>query len=399
METAGLMAALIPVEEAQARLLALAAPLDVEYLPVNAAAGRWTAKAVAARRDQPAADLSAMDGYAVRHADLPGPLRVVGQSAAGNGFAGRVGAGEAVRIFTGAPVPEGADTVAIQEDCLRDGDTLRVIEPPLPGRNIRLRGNDFAAGQVLLEAGMRLTPQRLGAAIMAGHGDIAVFRRPRVAVISTGDELVPPGVEPKLHQIPSSNGPMIAAMLAAEGAVADDFGIVGDRKEAIYQAIERARGHDVILTIGGASVGDLDLVKPALDDAGARLDFIKAALKPGKPLMAGTLGKAVVIGLPGNPVSAFVTAFLFALPLIRRMMGAAEPLPDAPLAITGCDLPEGGARTEFLRARTGGGMVWLLDNQDSAALAALARADVLIRRDAHAPPAPAGTMVSVLPIG
>lgn len=393
------MAVLIPVEEAQARLMALGAPLGVERPPIAAAAGRWTAEPVIARRDQPAVDLSAMDGYAVRHADLPGPLRVIGQSAAGNGFSGAVGHGEAVRIFTGAPVPEGADTVVIQEDCARDGDVLRVMEPPQPGRNIRRRGNDFAAGQVLLGAGMRLTPQRLGAAIMAGHGDIAVYRRPRVAVISTGDELVPPGVEPTRHQIPSSNGPMIAAMLTTEGALADDFGIIGDRKDDIYQAIERARDHDVILTIGGASVGDLDLVKPALDDAGAQLDFIKAALKPGKPLMAGTLGKAVVIGLPGNPVSAFVTAFLFAVPLVRRMMGAAEPLPATLPAITGCDLPAGGARTEFLRARIGGGMVWPLDNQDSAALAALARADVLIRRDAHAAPAPAGTAVPVLAVG
>lgn len=389
----------IPLEDAQARLLRLGAPLEVERLPANAALGRWTAEALSGRRDQPAVDLSAMDGYAIRHADLPGPFGVIGQSAAGNGFAGTIGQGQAVRIFTGAPLPAGADTVVIQENCRREGDRLHIGEPPAPGRNIRRKGQDFAGGTVLVEAGERLTPQRLGLAIMGGHGEIAVRRKARVAVISTGDELVPPGATTTDQQIPSSNGPMISAMLAAEGAEVEDFGIVGDEATAISAAIERARHHDVIVTIGGASVGDLDFVQPAFAAAGARLDFIKAALKPGKPLMAGMLGNAVVIGLPGNPVSAFVTCFLFALPLVRRLMGATNPLPPELPVTLGRDLKAGGSRTEFMRATLRDGIAWPLDNQDSAALAALARADVLIRRDAGAAPATKGAQVKALSIG
>lgn len=391
------MAGLLPLEDAQARLLALADPLPVEILELANAMGRWLATDVIARRAQPAVDLSAMDGYAVRHADLPGPLKIVGESAAGHGFSGTLDPGQAVRIYTGATVPKGADTVVMQEDCTRDGDMLHISgDIPSPGRHIRLQGNDFAAGSKLVTAGERLTPARLALAIMGGHGTAEVRRRPGIALISTGDELVSPGQPTAFNQIPSSNGPMLKAMLEAEGAIVDDFGVIPDDLAAIGDAIGRARRHDVIITIGGASVGDLDLVKPALDAAGAQLDFIKAAIKPGKPLMAGRLDQAVVLGLPGNPVSAFVTAFLFALPLVRRLMGAAEPLPRAMNLPLGTELPPVGPRTEFIRAEIRDGQAWPLGNQDSAALATLARADILIRRDARAPAASKGEMAATL---
>ena len=391
------MASLLPLEDAQARLLALTEPLPVEILELANAAGRWLATDVIARRAQPAVDLSAMDGYALRHADLPGPLMIVGESAAGHGFSGTLDPGQAVRIFTGAAVPKGADTVVMQEDCTHDGDRLRISgDIPAAGQHIRLQGNDFAAGSKLVTAGERLTPARLALAIMGGHGTAAVRRRPGIALISTGDELVPPGQPTAFNQIPSSNGPMLKAMLEAEGAMVDDFGVIPDDLAAIRDAMGQASRHDVILTIGGASVGDLDLVKPALDAAGAQLDFIKAAIKPGKPLMAGRLDQAVVLGLPGNPVSAFVTAFLFALPLVRRLMGAAEPLPRAMQLPLGTDLPPVGTRTEFIRAEIRDGQAWPLGNQDSAALATLARADILIRRNARAPAATKGEMVATL---
>lgn len=391
------MARLLPLDEAQTRLLALAGPLAVETIAVADAAGRWAAQDIHARRAQPAVDLSAMDGYAIRHADLPGPFAVIGESAAGHGFSGAVGPGKAVRIFTGAAVPDGADTVVMQEDCARDGDVMRVTAPPPPpGRHIRRSGNDFADQALLVPGGERLTPAAIALAIMGGHGTVAVHRRARVALISTGDELVAPGDAAGPNQIPGSNGPMLAAMLRATGADVDDLGVIPDDIGKIRRAVEAARGHDVILTIGGASVGDLDLVRPALTEAGATLDFIKVALKPGKPLMAGRLGAAPVVGLPGNPVSAYVTAMLFALPLVRRRMGAARPLPPILLMPLGEDMPAVGGRTEFVRGKITGGRVSPLPGQDSAALATLTQADVLIRRDAHSPAAVAGTMVETL---
>lgn len=391
--------ALLPLDEAQRRLLALIGRLDTETISLSEAHGRWTGGALAAHRSQPAVDLSAMDGYAVRHADLPGPLHVVGESAAGRGFDGGVEAGQAVRIFTGAPIPTGADTVVMQEDCRRDGDALTVTGESSPkGRHIRVRGNDFAEGAVLAAEGQRLTPALVGLLAMGGHGAVSTPRRPRIALISTGDELVPPGTATQPHHIPASNGIMLQAMLRGVGAHVDDFGIIPDDLALIRSAVDRARGHDVIVTIGGASVGDLDLARPALEAEGAVLDFMKVALKPGKPLMAGRLGPALVLGLPGNPVSAFVTAVLFLLPAVRRLMGAASPLPSYTALPCGVDLPSQGGRTEFIRGVLAGGRVKPLENQDSAALAALARADVLIRREAGAQALRCGDPVDVLPI-
>lgn len=391
------MAGLLPLDEAQARLLALAEALPIETIAVAEAGGRWAASDIIARRSQPAADLSAMDGYAVRHMDLPGPFRIIGESAAGKGFPGSPGAAEAVRIFTGAAVPEGADTVIMQENCAREGDTLRLTaEPPAPGRDIRVRGSDFSEHALLVARGARMTPAAIALAIMGGHGTVPVHRRARIALISTGDELAAPGAVTGPHQIPASNGPMLAAMLRSTGCDVDDMGVVGDDLDSIKGAVDAARRHDVILTIGGASVGDHDLVKPAFLACGATLDFIKVALKPGKPLMAGRLGNALVLGLPGNPVSAYVTCFLFALPLVRKLMGAATPLPPVLPLPLGAAMPAVGNRTEFIRGKIEDGRALPFRNQDSAALALLAEAAILVRRDAGAQAAPAGTMVDTL---
>lgn len=392
------MTDLLPVEEAQQRLLALGETVEAETLPIARTAGRWLAETVRARRNQPAADLSAMDGYAVRFDEMPGPWRLAGESAAGAPFDRPLAAGEAARIYTGARVPDGADTVIVQEEVRREGEqlTLDGEGPAAMGRNIRRQGEDFRSGDVLLKEGVRLTPAALALAIAGGHGDLYVRRRIRIALISTGDELVPPGVPTDPEQLPASNGPMLAAQLARLPVAADDFGIVGDTLGAIGKAIDAARKADIIVTIGGASVGDRDLVRPALDAAGAKLDFWRIAMKPGKPLLAGRLGDAVVLGLPGNPASALVTARLFLEPLIAHLSGAADPMPVASDALLGADLPAGGPRHEYLRGRWSADGVIPLSAQSSAALAALAEADLLISRPPGCPPAGKGGQVPVI---
>jgi len=391
---------LLSVAEAQARLIGLASPLAIETVPLGAAAGRWAAEDIPALRTQPAADLSAMDGYAIRFAELPGPWTVVGESAAGGGLGHALLPGEAARIFTGAPLPAGADTVLVQEEAAREDDQLRLDGegPAKAGQHIRRAGSDFATGTTLVSAGEALTPARIALAAIGGHGLLPVRRRPRIVLISTGDELVPPGAPAEGVRLPASNGPMLAALLASRPAEIEDRGIVRDDLDAIAAAFRDAAGADIIVTTGGASVGDHDLVRPALEKAGAALDFWRVAMKPGKPLMAGRLNDAIVLGLPGNPVSAFITARLFLLPLIAHMLGASEPLPASTLARLDGDLPATGKRAEYVRAiRTETG-VRPLRGQDSAALLAFASADALIARPPDAPPAPAGEMVDVLPL-
>jgi len=391
---------LLSVAEAQARLLALTALLPSESVTLAAAAGRWAAADIHARRTQPAADLSAMDGYAIRFAELPGPWTVVGASAAGAGLGRPLAPGEAARIFTGAPVPEGADTILVQEEAARDGDMLRLggEGPSRPGQHVRPAGHDFAIGTPLILAGEPLTPARIGLAAIGGHGVLPVRRRPRVALISTGDELVAPGAPVHGVQIPASNGPMLAAMLGRFPVEIEDHGIVRDDLDAIAATFARAAGADIVVTTGGASVGDHDLVRPALEQAGATLDFWRVAMKPGKPLMAGRLGDTIVLGLPGNPVSAFVTARLFLLPLLAHMLGSADPLPAPAEARLDGRLPPTGKRAEYVRAaRTADGVRPLL-GQDSAALLALASADVLIVRAPDSPEAEAGAVVDILPL-
>lgn len=390
---------LLPVAEAQARLLALAKPLPAEQLPVTACAGRWLAADLAATRDQPWADLSAMDGYAIRAAQWPGPWRVAGESSAGGPIPLALSPGDCCRIFTGAPLPEGADAVLIQENARVDGDLLFPLGDPIPGgRHVRSAASDFRSGARILTAGIPLGAAQIALAVLGGHGTLPVGGRPRVALLSTGSELVPPGAPVPPGSLPSSNAPMLAALLAALPCDVIDLGIVPDDLDAMTRAFDQASHADIIVSTGGASVGDHDLVRPAFARAGGSLDFWKIRMRPGKPLMAGTLGGAVFLGLPGNPVSAFVTATLFLLPLVRHLAGAADPLPRLTTAALAAPLPATGDRDDYLRAfHTQMGMV-SVTSQDSAATAALAQADSLILRPAGSPPAPLGEIVSILPL-
>lgn len=381
------------LEEAQARLLALAPALPPETIPAEAALGRRLAADLHALRTQPAADLSAMDGYAL--APGPGPWRLVGESRAGTPLAVALGPGECARISTGAIVPEGADRILLQEDSARANETVTATEDPPAGRHIRARGFDFREGDLLLPAGTPVTPARLALALAAGHGALPVIRRARVAVMDSGDELARDPAACLPHQVPASNGAMIAAMLAPLGCEVTRIGPVPDTREALAAALAQAEGADILVTSGGASVGDHDLVKPALAEWGAETAFWRIAIKPGKPLLVATRGAQVILGLPGNPVSSFVTAFLFALPLVRAAQGTPDPLPRAVTMTAGEDLPAVGPRREFLRAVTDGGAVRLAGSQDSSALTALAAADALIDRPAGAPPVPRGEPVPV----
>jgi molybdopterin molybdotransferase len=390
---------LLPLPEAQARLLALAAPLPAETVTLADAAGRWASADVAAARTQPSADLSAMDGYAIRFADLPGPWTVIGESAAGRPFAGAVAAGEATRIFTGAAMPTGTDTVLIQEEAAREGATLRLDGegPPRLGRNVRRKGLDFHEGEPLIRAGERFTPARLALAGTAGLAELPARRRVRVAIAATGDELLPPGAPVGRGQLPETNRLMLAAQLAGLPITLIDLGILPDRADALEQAF-RTVDADLLVTSGGASVGDHDLVRPALIAAGAEIDFWRIALRPGKPMMAGRLGPTLVVGLPGNPVSAFVTAQLFVLLLVRRLAGAADPLPRTRTAVLGEALPANGERTDYLRAEMRDGQVHAATLQDSSMLRVLSRATCLVERAPHAPAAQPGDSVAILDI-
>jgi molybdopterin molybdotransferase len=393
---------LLPLADAQARLLALRGPLPTEECPLEEAAGRWLAADLAARVTQPPLDVSAMDGWAVRFAECPGPWTIAGESAAGGGLPGPLAAGTTCRIFTGAPVPPGADCIAVQEEMAAEGSIIRLTGdgPAGPGANIRRAGQDFRAGETLLEAGAWLGPARIGLAAAAGQGAVPVRRRARVALVATGDELVPPGAVPGPGQILSSNGVMLAALVAGVGAVPLDLGIVPDSAEATRAALVRAAGlADLVVTIGGASVGDHDHVRGAVLAAGGALDFWRIAIRPGKPLMAGRLGDALLVGLPGNPVSAFVCAHLLLLPLVRHLMGAARPFPEPEMAIAGSPLAANGARQDFLRATLEPGAAAIarpFARQDSSLLSVLAMADCLIVRPAFAPPLEAGSPVPVL---
>ena len=394
--------ALLSLAEAQERLLAKVVPLPIERVPVAEALGRYLAEPLPARRTQPPADLSAMDGYAMRFGDLPGPWRVIGESACGHLFTDPIGPGEAVRIATGALVPAGADMVLMQEDADRDGDKLTLTgTPPAPAdRHIRRRGMDFAEGAQLLPAGTRLGPAQMALALAAGHRLIAVHRLPQIVVIDSGDELASDPENCALHQIPASNGAMLAALVAAAlPCSVGRIGPVADRMDALAAALSRAEGADVVVTSGGASVGDHDLIRPALEAWGAEIDFWKVAIKPGKPIMIATRGHQIVVGLPGNPVSSYVTAFLFVLPLLRALMGAAQPLAQPIIALAAHDLPPGGNRQELIRAHWNGQLATAQINQDSGALAALAASNALIDRPANAPAAAAGTSVSIYLLG
>ncbi|HEU0067311.1 MAG TPA: gephyrin-like molybdotransferase Glp [Sphingomonas sp.] len=390
---------LIPVAEAQMRLFAMSPPLPGEAVPLRAAGGRWAREDVAARRTQPIADLSAMDGYAIRFADMPGPWVVIGESAAGRPFDTAVRKGEATRIFTGAAMPAGADTVLIQEEAGREGGALMLTGegPSHQGRNVRRRGLDFTQGDRLIEAGEQLTPARIAVAATGGLATLPVARRARVAIVATGDELVAPGDPLSGAQLPESNGAMLAAMLADLPVDVIDLGILPDSLPVLRDAFAQVRC-DLLVTTGGASVGDHDLVRPALEAAGGAIDFWRIALRPGKPMMAGRLADATVLGLPGNPVSAFVTAILFVRPVIAHLCGARDPLPLTTTARLGEDLAENGGRTDYLRAILRDGCVYAAAIQDSSMLLTLARANCLIVRAAGAPRAQTGDSAEILMI-
>lgn len=389
----------IPLTEAQARLFALGTPMPVESVPLARAVGRWAAGEVVALRTQPATDLSAMDGYAIRFADLPGPFRLVGESAAGRAFAGALGPFETARIFTGAALPAGADSVLVQEEADARGNEVHLTGegPRRRGGNVRPQGLDFHRGDVLIGAGERITPARLAVAAIGGHAALPVRRRIVVAIAGTGDELVRPGTPVRDDQLPESNGAMLAAMLADWPVEIVDLGTLPDRLDTLRDAFAAVHA-DILVTTGGASVGDHDLVRPALLAAGGSLDFWRIALRPGKPMMAGRLGETVVLGLPGNPVSAFMTATLFLKPLIAALSGAADPLPATRRAILGEPLSANDHRTDYLRAATRDGRVFAAAIQDSSMLRTLARADCLIVRQPHAPAAAPGDEIEILPI-
>ncbi len=387
----------LPLAEAQARLLALAPGVPLEWRDLNEAVGYYLAEALSARRDQPAAPLSAMDGFAMRAADLPGPWRLRGESAAGHPFGGTVGPGEAIAINTGAVVPAGADMVLLREDSGIDGDMVRLTgtRPDPAERHIRPRAMDFGNGDTILPAGWRIDAAAIGLALAAGHVSVPVRRAVRMTVIDSGDELAAPGTVPLAHQIPASNGPMLVAMAARLPVVATRVGPVPDRLDALIAAFDAAADAEVIVTSGGASVGDHDLIRPALAAMGVAIDFWRVGIKPGKPLLVARRGNQLILGLPGNPASAWVTGFLFLLPLLRAMLGADQPLPRTIAVPLATAMGKGGGRMEFLRARWDGNSVRLDPLQDSGALSPLARANALVVRAAGAAPAEAGTPVPV----
>lgn len=388
---------MISVEEARAALLALAAPLEIEESAFRDAAGRVLARDMPAPRPQPPFAASAMDGYAVvETAPPPGRVfDVVGTSAAGHSFAGTLREGEAVRIFTGAPVPEGARHILIQEDVDRQGDRIVVGPAPDGAAYVRPPGGDFDTGFVL-SGGRVLRPQDIALLGAMGHGTIPVRRRPIVAILSTGDELRAPGDTLDPGTIFASNGDALAALIEGWGATARRLPLVGDNEESLALAFGLARDADLLLTAGGASVGEHDLVAPAAQTAGFELRFQKVAMRPGKPLMAGQKPGQVMVGLPGNPVSAFVCALVFVQPMIARFLG----LPDRDLTeerILGAPVGANGPRMHYMRAQTTpDGLSRVADRQDSSLLSVLAASDHLVIRPPHDPPRDAGTRIRTL---
>ena len=399
---------LMQVADALQQVLAGAHALPAEDVALSDALGRVLASDLGALRTQPPAALSAMDGYAVRSADVangPATLTVIGEVAAGHPFDGKVGDGQAARIFTGGVMPEGADTVVIQELTTRNGDQVATQKPTAKARNVRAAGIDFREGEVLLRAGRRLTDRDLMLAAAMNHPTLRVYRRPKVAVLGTGDELVAPGSTLKAGEIVYSNGFALTALVKNEGAEVIDLGIARDKLEDIAASIRRARdsGADILLTSGGASVGDHDLVQRALTGEGLDLSFWRVALRPGRPMMHGRLGSMHVLGVPGNPVSSYVCAFLFLAPLIRALSGRGDVEQKPQAARLGVDLPANDERADYLRATLSdgpeGAVAIPVPVQDSSLMAPLAKADCLLIRPPHAPAAAAGSPCVILKFG
>jgi molybdopterin molybdotransferase len=398
--------ALMPVADALAAVLSGAQALPEDMVALDLAHRRILARDLAALRTQPPQAMSAMDGYAVRAADATragARLKVIGEIAAGRPFGHAVGSGEAARIFTGGVIPDGADAVIIQEDTLVEGDHIAITEAAFTGRHIRPAGVDFRQGDVLLTKGCRLSDRDLSLAAAMNYPRLPVHRQPKVALLATGDELVMPGEVPGPGQIVYSNGYALRALARAEGADVIDLGIAADTMQATTEGIRRARdiGADILITTGGASVGDHDLVKGALDAEGVAMAFWRIAMRPGKPLMHGRLGAMRVIGLPGNPVSSYVCAFLFLVPLIRKLSGRSAIHHVTESALLGRDVAANDQREDYLRARLttredGVLVVTTVNHQDSSLLGNLAAAQALLIRPPFAPAAKAGSACNIL---
>jgi molybdopterin molybdotransferase len=394
---------MISVDEARGRILDALRSTPAEVVALADAWNRVSAVAVAARLTQPPADVSAMDGYALRAADgvLHASLRVIGAAPAGHPFESTLGPAEAVRLFTGSVVPSGADAILLQEDATRDGDSVRANEAVVAGRHIRRKGQDFSAGDVVIPPGRRLTARDVGLAAAANYPWLSVHRRPRVAILATGDEIAMPGEPIPSGGIVSSNSHALAALVRAAGGEPMILPVAGDEHSAIGAVADQVGGMDMLVTTGGASVGDHDLVIAALQARGMTLDFWQIAMRPGKPLLFGQLGATPVLGLPGNPVSAMVCAILFLLPALARLSGLPAAPPPVSTAILGAPVKENDRRADHLRAtiaidEAGRIVVTPFPVQDSAMLRRLAVADALVLRAPHAPALPEGAEVGII---
>lgn len=391
---------LISVDEALARITGALTPVGSEMVSIAQAHGRVLAQAVISNRTQPPFAVSAMDGYAVRAGDVanvPAKLTIIGQAPAGGAFTGAVGPGQAVRIFTGGPLPKGADTIVIQENTQADGDQVTVTQPVTAGRHIRAEGLDFRTGDEMLAEGRRLGARDVALAAAMNVLWLCVRRRPRLALLATGDELVRPGEPIGPHQIVSSNALGLAAMIAACGGEAIDLGIAADDREELRAMALGARGADMLITLGGASVGDHDLVQSVLGEVGLKVDFWKIAMRPGKPLIFGHMGQTPMLGLPGNPVSSMVCGLLFVRPAIAALLGEVGGGNYTRTAILGADMVANDNRQDYVRASlSADGVATPFTVQDSAMLSSLAKAGCLIIRPPHAPAARAGESVPVL---
>lgn len=390
---------MISVAEALTQLFALADPLESETIPLQEAAGRVLARDVTASRTQPPFDASSMDGYALRGAEVEpdAMFKVVGEAAAGHRFDGRVGPGQCVRIFTGAPVPDDLDFVLIQEDTTRRGDLITLNRDMDTKDNIRPAGGDFHTGD-RMKAPRRLGPPDIALLAAMNIPQVPVTRQPTVAIMATGDELVMPGETPGPDQIIASNSFGLAALLEAEGALPRLMPIARDTAASLKTAFGLARDADLIITIGGASVGDHDLVGPVAAELGMQQSFYKVAMRPGKPLMAGRLDGVPMIGLPGNPVSALVCGTVFVAPVIRAMLGLGAQAAQPQQIHLAAALPRNGPREHYMRATIASDGLRAFDQQDSSLLSILARADALLVRPPHDPARDAGETVSYLPL-